>query len=88
GILFGAILSALVVPVLVFTSVGPGGVTSDTSSGAFYVAQSVPPIQVIIPPSLGIALAVLVVICVVALGMMVRIVSQPSISQTLRLNED
>ncbi len=88
GILFGAILSALVVPVLVFTSVGSSGVTSDTSSGAFYVAQSVPPIQVIIPPSLGIALAVLVVICVVALGMMVRIVSQPSISQTLRLNED
>jgi Tfp pilus assembly protein PilX len=42
----------------------------------------------VIPSSLVIALVVLVVICIVALGMMVRIVSRPSISQTLRLNED
>jgi hypothetical protein len=34
------------------------------------------------------ALAVLVIICVVALGMMIRVVTQPSMSQTLRLNQD
>jgi Tfp pilus assembly protein PilX len=48
----------------------------------------VPPIQIVIPPMLVIALAVLVIICIVALGMMIRVVSRPSISQTLRLNED
>jgi putative ABC transport system permease protein len=88
GILFGAIFSALVVPQLIYTSVGSSGATSDLTSSQFYVAQSVPPIQIVIPPSLLVTLVVLVVICVVALGMMIRVVSRPSISQTLRLNED
>ncbi|HEY6406269.1 MAG TPA: FtsX-like permease family protein, partial [Ktedonobacteraceae bacterium] len=88
GILFGAIFSVLVVPQLIFTSVGSSGASSDLTSSQFAVAQSVPPIQIVIPPSLMIALAVLVVICVVALGMMIRVVSRPWISQTLRLNED
>ena len=85
GIVFGIVLSLLVVPVLVFTSVAPA---SNISSGEFIVIQSIPPIQIIVPPTVGIALALLIVICVIALGMMVRIVSQPSISQTIRLNED
>lgn len=88
GILFGAIFSALVVPQLIFTSVGSSGASSDLTNSQFFVTQSVPPIQIVIPSSLVIALVVLVVICIVALGMMVRIVSRPSISQTLRLNED
>jgi ABC-type lipoprotein release transport system permease subunit len=88
GMIFGFLLSALAVPVLVFTSVGSNGATSDISSGAFYIAQSVPPIQVIVPLSVGIALVALIVICVIALGMMIRVVSRPSIGQTLRLNED
>ncbi len=88
GVLFGAILSALIVPALVFSSVAPSGTSSDPSSGTFFVSQSVPPIQIIIPSSLGLALAVLIAICLLALGMMIRVVSQPSISQTLRLNED
>lgn len=88
GVIFGILLSALVVPTLVFTSVGSNGPNSDISSGSFYIAQSVPTIQVIVPLSVGIALVVLIAICVVALGMMIRVVSQPSISQTLRLNED
>lgn len=85
GIVFGLVLSLLVVPVLVFTSVAP---TSNVSSGQFLVMQSIPPVQIVIPPSVGIALGVLIVICIIALGMMVRIVSRPSISQTIRLNED
>jgi hypothetical protein len=35
-----------------------------------------------------IILSALIVIRVIALGVMVRVVSKPSISQTLRLNED
>jgi putative ABC transport system permease protein len=88
GILFGAIFSALVVPRLIFTSVGLSDTSSDLTNSQFYVGQSVPPIQIIISPMLVIVLAVLVVICVVVLGMMIRVVSRPSISQTLRLNED
>jgi len=88
GILFGAILSALIVPALVFSSITPSGTGSDPSNGTFFVSQSVPPIQVIIPSSLGVALGLLIAICLLALGMMIRVVSQPSISQTLRLNED
>jgi len=88
GILFGAVFSVLVVPRLIFTSVGSSGTSSDLTNNQFYVTQSVPPIQIVIPPMLIIALTVIVLICVVALGMMIRVVSRPSISQTLRLNED
>jgi hypothetical protein len=85
GLLFGVLLSLLALPSLIFTSVG-GNVA--ISTGEFYVIQSVPPISVVIPITLWIALAALIIICIVAIWMMVRIVSRPSISQTLRLNED
>ncbi len=88
GIIFGFLLSTLIVPVLVFTSVGTNQANSAISSGAFFIAQSVPPIQLVFPATVVIALAVLIAICVVALGMMIRTVSRPSVSQTLRLNED
>ncbi len=88
GIVFGAIFTVLVVPVLIFTSILPGDVTSAISSSAFYIAQSVPPIQIVVPPSLSIALIALLMLCLLTLLLMVRFVSQPSISQILRLNED
>jgi ABC-type antimicrobial peptide transport system permease subunit len=88
GILFGAVFSVLVVPRLIFTSVASSSASSDLTSNQFYVAQSVPPIQIVVPPLLVVALALIVIICVVAVCIMVRVVSRPSISQTLRLNED
>lgn len=88
GILLGAIFSLLVIPGLVFTSVVPGNSSSQVSSSSFYGIQSTPPIQIIIPSSLAIALGLLVVTCVIALGMMVHLVSRTSISQVLRLSED
>jgi ABC-type antimicrobial peptide transport system permease subunit len=88
GAVFGILLSLLVLPYIVYTSVASSGAGSDLSSGQFYIVQDVPPIQVVIPISLAIILAVLIAICVVAVAMMVRVVSQPSINQTLRLNED
>ena len=88
GILFGAVFSALVVSRLIFTSVASSSASSDLTSNQFYVTQSVPPIQIVIPPLLVVALAILVIICVVALGIMIHVVSRPSISQTLRLNQD
>ena len=84
GIMFGAALVLTVAPGLIFTSPPSGSI----SSGEFYVIQHVLPTHIIVPATLGIAFAVLVVICASALTMMARIVSKPSISQSLRLNED
>lgn len=86
GVAFGLLLSFLVLPAFVFTS-SVGNVA--TGVGIFYLAQSVPPIRMIVP-GLVIALAIgtLVGICVIALGMMVRIVSRPALSGMLRLNGD
>lgn len=88
GLFCGALLSLLALPAIIFTSVATTGATSSLSSGAFFVLQNVPPIELVVPASLLFALGALVVICVVALAIMIRVVSRPSISQTLRLNAD
>jgi hypothetical protein len=88
GVLFGALLALTIIPALVFTSVPSNGPTSGTNNGEFYALQHILPVQIVIPPSLVIALVVLIVICVVTLGMMVRVVTKPELSQALRLNED
>lgn len=88
SIVFGAIFTALVVPQLVFTSVTQNTISSDMSTEAFYLAQSVPPIQIVLPPSLGIALAALVALCIVTLVLVVRVVARSSMGQVLRLNAD
>lgn len=85
GLCFGVPLSLLTLPSLVFTSVGSG---AEISSGQFYIIQGVPPVQVIFPPTLWLALTALILVCTVAVVLMVRVVSRPSISQTLRLSED
>ncbi len=85
GAVFGGLLAATVVPALVFSSTPQA---QGMSSGEFYVIQRVLSVQVVMPPSLLIALALLILLCIIALGMMARIVSKPSIGQTLRLNED
>ena len=88
GFGFGWLLSVLVLPSLVFTSILPGQITGNVDSQTFYAAQSTPSIQIIIPSALWIALGTVIALCIVALSMMVRIVSRPSIAQVLRLNED
>jgi putative ABC transport system permease protein len=88
GLFCGALLSLLALPAIIFTSVTTTGATSDLSSGAFFILQNVPPIELVIPVTLLIVLGILVVICGVALAFMIRVVSRPSIGQTLRLNAD
>ncbi len=73
GIAFGLLLANTVSPTLI----------ANSSS-----LQETIPTQLVIPLSLIVALVAVVAIFVLALGMMVRIVSRPSMSQTLRLNED
>src|SRR6266480_2435925 len=71
-------------PMLIYT----GAPASMTSIDEFYALQHIIPAQIVIPLSLDIVFIVLVVVCIVALGMMTRVVLSPSMSQVLRLNED
>lgn len=88
GFLFGWLLAVLALPSLVFTSILPNQITGGVDTQTFYAAQNAPPIAVVMPPELWAVLATLLALCVVALAMMVRIVSRPSIARLLRLNED
>ncbi len=86
GVAFGLLLSYLVLPAFVFTS--PVGDLAG-GSGVFYVAQSVPPIQMIIPGVLiALVIGVLVAVCIVIVGIMMHFASRPALSNTLRLPGD
>ena len=72
GIVFGILLTATVIPTLVY----------------YGISSPIPlAVHTVVPLSLIVTLALLVIVFIVTLGMMVRIVSSPSMSQTLRLNE-
>ncbi len=73
GITFGLLLANTVSPTLI----------ANSSS-----SQVALPTQLVIPLSLILAFVVVVGVFILTLGIMVRIVSRPSMSQTLRLNED
>ncbi len=70
---FGVLLATTVVPTLIYYGLS---------------LQNTLPVQIIVPASLVFTLGAFIVVFILALGMMVRIVSRPSMSQTLRLNED
>jgi putative ABC transport system permease protein len=88
GMLFGAILSWLVVPALVFTGVPSSGFGSDTDSSAFYISQSVPPVQVVFPPWLILLILALLGLSALALWLMISLVTRRLPGQFLRMNED
>ncbi len=73
GIAFGVLLATTVVPTLIYYGLS---------------VQISLPVQIVVPISLVFTLGAVIAVFVLALGMMVRTVSQPSMSQTLRLNED
>ncbi len=86
GVAFGLLLSFLILPAFVLTSsiANPAGGT-----GVFYVMQGVPPIQTIIPAILiAMVVGILLAVCILALGMMVRIVSRPVLSGVLRIDNN
>lgn len=86
GVAFGILLSYLVLPAFVFTS--PVGDLAG-GTGVFYVAQSVPPIQMIVPGVLiALVIGILVAVCIVIVGIMMRFASRPALSNTLRLPDD
>jgi len=92
SIICGTLLSTLVLPTLTFTTILPsqvaGRITGIIPGSELYAAQNIPPLQVIIAPSLIIVLGILLVICLTATGTTTRIISTPSAAQALRLNQD
>lgn len=86
GLIFGLLLSSLTLPALVFTNASPDQIL--TGNVNFYALQNVPPIHVTIPTSMLLVVGLLILVCLLVLGSMVRTVSRPSLSQALRLNED
>ncbi|HEU5229198.1 MAG TPA: FtsX-like permease family protein [Ktedonobacteraceae bacterium] len=88
GLIFGTLFSVTMIPNLTLSSIPASGPLANFSPGQFYALQHVLPAQPVLPLSLSIILLALVMICVIALGMMIRTISRPSMSQVLRLNED
>ncbi len=79
GIGLGAMLTLFIPPAVSLTD----------ASGDWDRSINVPSIQVVVPyAQLLLVLGVLAIMCLLALLLMARIVSRPSLSQTLRLNED
>lgn len=77
----GAMLTIFVAPAVTLLDL--------TGASSLYNPYDVPPVQTIIPYlQLALLLVGLVIVCLMALLLMARIVSRPSLSQTLRLNED
>jgi len=83
GSLFGTFLALSMIPALTFTDVN-----SNLSDQQLFALQSALATQLVVPPTLPLVLLAVVGIFAVALLLMMRVVSQPALSQTLRLNED
>ena len=88
GLLLGGILSTAVVPTLIFSDIPITGILSNLSDSQFYAIQHSFPGQIVVPPTLSMALALFAGICIIAITIMVRTVLRPSLGQALRLNED
>ena len=83
GLVVGLVLSVLVLPVLVIAN-------SIVNLDSFDTTRlNIPPVQAVYPlPLMGLALGILVIICLLAIVLMTGIVAHASIGQALRLNED
>lgn len=81
GIGLGILLISFVPPIVSLLDL--------TATNAIANPYDIPPVQTLIPyQQLLLLLGMLAIICLAALLLMARVVSRPSISQTLRLNED
>jgi ABC-type antimicrobial peptide transport system permease subunit len=88
GLIFGVLLAATAVPTLVFSVLPITAAVGNVSNNQWYTLQQAIPFQVVIPPSLALAGVAFVVICIAALAVMTLAAVRPSISQTLRLDEN
>ena len=89
---FGLAMAALLAAMLVggqWVAAQTLAVWLATGIGLFYIIQSVPPIQMIVPGVLiALVVGILIALCIVALGGMALIVSRPNMGSILRLQSD
>ena len=80
---FGTLLIVSVIPAITFTNLN-----SNLSNQQFFALQSALSTQIVVPPLLPFVLLILVAIYAIALTIMIRVTTQSTLSQALRLNED
>jgi ABC-type lipoprotein release transport system permease subunit len=93
GLLFGLLAAFLALPSLVLTPVLPKGTAAggDTlASGVqdLFSWQNTPAAHTVIPPELGMVVASLIILALLAIALMRRSALNVALGQTLRLNED
>ncbi|HZU67556.1 MAG TPA: FtsX-like permease family protein [Ktedonobacteraceae bacterium] len=89
GIATGLIFSAIVLPRLVFTTVLNTSGSQPISTTQFFILQDAPPVRIVLPYALlAITLGLLILICLIALGAMLRVAFRPAVHQLLRVSED
>src|SRR5579875_574380 len=86
GTAFGILLALTVVPTLLLST--PSAIPGDANSMTSMFIQQLIPAQIEFPWTLGIAFAVLVMLCAAAVMIMAWVALRPSMSSTLRLDED
>ncbi|HEX6482080.1 MAG TPA: FtsX-like permease family protein [Ktedonobacteraceae bacterium] len=88
GTLFGALLAITAVPTLVLSGLPINAIVANVSNNQWFALQQTIPFQIVVPASLAIAAAALIIICVGVLGMMIRVVLRPSMTRVLRIDEN
>ncbi|GCE48702.1 ABC-type lipoprotein release transport system permease subunit [Thermosporothrix hazakensis] len=87
GLAFGVLLAFTVAPVLTASTM-PTTMIGHFSENELFAIQHLLPPQIVFPNTLPLVLIVLALLCLVALLVMTRLVSKPSLHATLRINED
>ena len=85
---FGAMLSLMVIPTLVFTNTPISGALSGLNNGQFDLLQQVVPPQIMVPTALAPILLLLLAIFLFALLIMIGVTLRPSMGGVLRVSED
>jgi hypothetical protein len=86
GVFFGLLSALMTLPSLVMTSILPGG--GATSGLDLFMLQNLPPVHMVIAPSLGLAIGCLILLGILTLTFMYYTTSRLLLAQALRVNQD
>jgi hypothetical protein len=87
GLIFGLLLIFTSVAPLVFTDILPGNLLN-VSGTALYTLQQIIPVTIVWPPSLFVAVATLLALCLLAIGLLTRLAQRPLLAQALLVDDD
>lgn len=87
GILLSVVLALIALPAFIFSPLA-GVDAAGTSAEAFYIVQSLPAVQIVVPlRPIASLLAALLAVCVIALGIIARVAVRPHVGQALRVDD-